>query len=322
MSHYELSGKRIWVTGHGGMVGSALLRALERRRDVAVLTASRAELDLRDQARVTQWVETEKPQVVLLVAAKNGGIQANRTSPADFLYENVIIESNVLHASYLAGVEKLLFVGSSTIYPRAAPQPICEEALLTGPLEPTHEGYGLAKIVGVKLCQAYRRQHGCDFISAISSNLYGPNDNFDLTTSSVLPALLRRFHDANESSADVVTLWGSGSPRREFVYVDDMADAILFLVRNYSDELHINVGAGYDVEIRELASVIRDVVGFKGQIEFDLSKPDGTLRKLMETSRINTLGWKPQTPLVDGIAATYKWFVENHARLRGMLRAD
>jgi GDP-L-fucose synthase len=304
---YALSGKRIWVAGHRGMVGSALVRQLERE-DCTVLTAGRDVLDLRNGAAVRGWLRHNRPQAVILAAAKVGGIVANDTSPADFLYDNLAIENAIIHGAFEAGVEKLLFLGSSCIYPKFAPQPITEEALLTGPLEPTNEWYAIAKIAGIKLCQAYRRQHGRDFISAMPTNLYGPGDNFDLTTSHVIPALIRKVHEAKLAGAKSVTIWGSGMPRREFLHVDDCANALIFLLKNYSSDSHVNVGFGTDVTIDELARRVMDAVGFSGALEHDTSKPDGTPRKLMSNDRLVAMGWSPEISLQDGLSSTYQWF--------------
>lgn len=321
MSAYSLSGKRVWVSGHRGLVGSAIARALRQQGISDVLTASSAELDLRDQSAVRRWVADAKPQAVFLIAAKVGGILANANFPADFLYDNLMIEANVIQAAHLVGVEKLLFLASSCIYPRETAQPIQEEALLTGPLEPTNQWYATAKIAGIKMCQAYRRQHGNDFISALPANLYGPNDSFDLQNGHVLPSLLRKFHEAIESRSPTVSLWGTGTARREFLHVDDLAAALVFLMEHYSGHSHINVGAGYDLEIRELAAIIQQVTGFTGQIVYDSNKPDGAMRKLMDTARLKTLGWEPAIALNDGIATLYQWLVANWDTLRGRIAA-
>lgn len=316
MEKFSLAGKRIWVAGHLGMVGSAIVAALEARSDCTILTLDRAQADLRDQAAVTEWMAKTKPDAVFLAAAKVGGILANATHPADFLYDNLMIEANIINGAHVAGVSKLLFLGSSCIYPKFAEQPIRESALLTGPLEPTNEWYAIAKIAGIKLCQAYRSQHGRDFISAMPTNLYGPRDNFSLTSSHVLPALIRKFDDAKYSGSPDVVLWGSGTPRREFMHVDDLADALVFLMENYSDADHINVGIGDDVEIRELAQIVSEIVGFGGTIKLDRSKPDGTPRKLMDSSRLRHLGWSPKIALREGIATTYDWYGRNREILR------
>ncbi|WP_296041664.1 GDP-L-fucose synthase [uncultured Agrobacterium sp.] len=301
---YNLQGKRVWVAGHRGMVGSAIVRRLEQE-DCEVLTVGRDTVDLANQAQTSDWIMKNRPQAVFLAAAKVGGILANDTRPAEFLYENLMIESNIINASYRAGVEKLLFLGSSCIYPKFAEQPIKEEALLTGSLEPTNEWYAIAKIAGIKLTQAYRKQYGCDFISAMPTNLYGPGDNFDLNSSHVLPALLRKAHEAKMRGDKEIVIWGTGTPRREFLHSDDCADALVFLMKNYSADSHVNVGSGEDISILDLARLICEIVGFKGTIKHDLSKPDGTLRKLMSTQRIRAMGWKPQKTLNHGISSEY-----------------
>ncbi|MCX7303130.1 MAG: GDP-L-fucose synthase [Hyphomicrobiales bacterium] len=306
---FDLAGKRVLVCGHNGMVGSAIVRRLGRE-NCTVLAASRTELDLKNQASVDRWMTENRPQVVFLAAAKVGGILANATAPADFLYDNLMIEANVIAAAHRSGVEKLLFLGSSCIYPKLAEQPIREEALLTGPLEPTNEWYAIAKIAGIKLCQAYRQQHGADFISAMPTNLYGPGDNFDLATSHVLPALIRKVHDAKASGAPSVMLWGTGKPRREFLHVDDCAEALVFLMRHYSGAEHINVGSGSDLTILELAAIVCRIVGYGGALVLDPTKPDGTPRKLMDGSKIAAMGWRPKIGLEDGIRATYRHFLE------------
>lgn len=305
---YSLRGKKVWVAGHRGMVGSALVRSLEAR-GITPITASRADVDLRRQAEVEAWMDRERPEVVLLAAAKVGGILANQTYPSDFLFDNLAIAMNVLHASASLGVEKLLFLGSTCIYPKFAEQPIREDALLSGTLEPTNEWYAIAKIAGLKLAEAYRRQQGCDFISAMPTNLYGPNDNFDLKSSHVLPALLRKIHEAKMRGEETVEIWGSGTPRREFLHVDDLADASLHIVEYYSDTLHLNVGTGVDVTIRELAQQIAEIVGYDGGFVFDPSKPDGTPRKCTDVSRLTALGWRPRFDLRAGIEMTYRWFL-------------
>jgi GDP-L-fucose synthase len=307
---FALAGKRVWVAGHRGMVGSALARRLARE-DCEIVTADRASLDLRDQARVDGWLRDARPEVVFLAAAKVGGILANDAFPADFLYENLMIEANVIRAAFETGVEKLVFLGSSCIYPKFAPQPIREDSLLTGPLEPTNEGYAIAKIAGVKLCQAFRKQYGADFVSAMPTNLYGPGDNFDLNSSHVLPALIRKAHEAKLAGADAFTIWGTGAPRREFLHVDDCADALVHLAKRYSDPAPINVGSGEDLTILELAELVAATVGFIGRIERDAAKPDGTPRKLMNSERIRRLGWAPSIPLPKGIALVYRWFLDN-----------
>jgi GDP-L-fucose synthase len=307
---YELQGKRIWVAGHRGMVGRALLRRLADEQ-CQILTVDRRAVDLTDQAAVREWVTNEKPDGVFLAAAKVGGILANATLPADFLYDNLMIEANILEAAHCTAVEKLCFLGSSCIYPKHAEQPMKEECLLSGPLEPTNEWYAIAKIAGMKLAEAYRVQYDRDFISVMPTNLYGPDDNFDLQSSHVLPALMRKAHQAKHGGADRITIWGTGTPRREFLYVDDCADACVFLMKNYSGRQHVNVGCGDDVTIRELAELICDVVGFEGAIVTDESKPDGTPRKLLSVAKIRALGWTPKTSLRTGIAQTYAWYLEN-----------
>ena len=307
-SKYKLTDKRVFVAGHRGMVGSAIVRRL-LNENCTIIKASRAELDLADQKAVREWILAEKPDVVILAAAKVGGIMANDTYPADFLYENLMIEANVIEASFRAEVEKLLFLGSSCIYPKMAPQPIAEAALLTGPLEPTNEWYAVAKIAGIKLCEAYRRQHRCDYISAMQTNLYGPGDNFDLNSSHVLPALIRKAHDAKLSCAETMEIWGSGLPRREFLHVDDLADGCIFLVKNYSDDGHVNLGSGKDLPIIDLAKLVCEVVGFKGQITRDISKPDGTPRKLMSGEILASMGWLSTISLKEGIEHTYRDFL-------------
>ncbi len=309
---FSLTGKRIYVAGHKGMVGSAIVRRLAAE-GCEVLTTDRA-LDLREQSAVRDWFASEQPDVVVLAAAKVGGILANDTYPAQFLYDNLMIEANVIDAAAQNGAEKLLFLGSSCIYPKMAPQPISEDALLTGPLESTNEWYAIAKIAGIKLCQAYRREYGCDFISAMPTTLYGPGDNFDLKNSHVLPALLRKAHEAKERGDGEITVWGSGTPLREFLHVDDLADACVFLLKNYSGEDHVNVGFGEDIAIADLARTVCDVVGFEGQLSFDATKPDGTPRKLMDSSRLQALGWSPRIGLREGIADAYGHFVAREAQ--------
>ena len=303
---FSLAGKSIFVAGHGGMVGSAIVRRLAGEQ-CEVLTAPRT-LDLREQAQSRDWFAANRPEVVVVAAAKVGGILANDSYPGEFLYDNLMIEANVIEAARQQGTAKLLFLGSSCIYPRLAPQPIAEEALLTGPLEPTNEWYALAKIAGIKLCQAYRRQYGCDFISAMPTNLYGSDDNFDLESSHVLPALIRKAHEAKLSGASEMVVWGSGVPLREFLHVDDLADACIFLLRQYSDESHINVGSGSEISILDLAAMVARIVGYEGAILCDPSKPDGTPRKLMDSGRVEALGWRPSIALEDGIADVYRRF--------------
>ncbi|WP_120301578.1 MULTISPECIES: GDP-L-fucose synthase [unclassified Sphingomonas] len=313
---------RIYVAGHRGMVGGAISRKL-REGGAEVITRTHAELDLTDQAAVRAFFASEKLDGVVLAAAKVGGIHANNTYPADFIYENLMIEANVVHQAYAAGVQRLLFLGSSCIYPRAVEQPIREDALLTGVLEPTNEPYAVAKIAGIKLCESYNRQYGTDYRSVMPTNLYGPGDNFHPENSHVMPALIRRFHEAARDGLDQVSIWGSGAPRREFLHVDDMADASLFILNLPVDHYqantqpmlsHINVGYGEDVTIRELASLVSEVTGFKGNIVFDASKPDGAMRKLMDSSRLNALGWKPRVRLEQGIRSAYSWFMDNHGK--------
>ena len=309
---FDLAGKRVWVAGHRGMVGSAIVRRLAGEH-CEVITAGRDELDLTDQRAVLGWMHNQRPQVVVLAAARVGGILANDSMPVEFLRDNLLIETSVLTGAESVGVEKLLFLGSSCIYPKHAEQPIVEEALLTGPLEPTNEWYALAKIAGIKLAQAYRRQYGCDFISAMPTNLYGPGDNFDLNASHVMPALIRKVHEAKAVGGDVV-VWGSGTPRREFLYVDDCADACVHLLQNYSADGHINVGSGSDVSIMELTRLVMDVLGYDGPVVTDPSKPDGTPRKLLDSAKLAALGWQPQTALRDGIAKSYAAFLDGEGR--------
>lgn len=308
---YALAGKRVYVAGHRGMVGSALMRRLERENPAELLTATRKEVDLVDQVAATAFIEKSKPDAVFIPAAKVGGILANDTYPADFLYENMMIAANLIHACHKAGVEKLLFLGSSCIYPKFADQPIVEEALLTGPLEPTNEWYAIAKIAGIKLCQAYRKQHGDDFISAMPTNLYGPGDNYHATNSHVIPALIRKAHEAKVSGASSMEIWGTGTPRREFLHADDCADALVFLMKTYSSADHVNVGSGEDLPIEELARLVMDVVGFEGELTKDTTKPDGTPRKLMCADKIRALGWKPSIGLREGLEDAYRWYLEN-----------
>ena len=305
---FSLAGKRVWVAGHRGMVGSALVRRLADE-NCEILTAGRDMLDLLDQAAVRAWTARERPDAVFLAAAKVGGILANDSFPADFLYQNLVIETNIVDAAHRADVAKLCFLGSSCIYPKFAEQPIVEEALLTGPLEPTNEWYAIAKIAGIKLAQSYRRQYGADYISAMPTNLYGPGDNFDLNSSHVLPALIRKAHEAKTSGAKTMTLWGSGTPMREFLHVDDCADACVFLMKRYSDAGHINVGSGTDIAIIDLARLVCQVVGADVEIVLDTDKPDGTPRKLMSNAKLAGMGWSPRIALRDGIASTYDWFL-------------
>ena len=306
---FDLSGKRIFIAGHRGLVGSVIMRRLERE-DCELLIAPREELDLTDQAATRRWFEANSPDAVFLAAAKVGGIGAHAQAPADFLFDNLMIEANVMEAAHRSGAQKLLFLGSSCIYPKHADQPMVEDALMTGPLDPIHEGYATAKIAGIRLAQAYRQQHGRDFISAMPTNLYGPGDNFGPTTSHVLPALIRKAHEAKLAGAKTLEIWGTGSAMREFLHVDDLADACVFLMRHYSDGAHINVGFGEDISILDTVRLVNEVVGFEGEIVHDRTKPDGTPRKLMDSGRLMSLGWKPQIGLREGIAQTYDWFVQ------------
>ena len=309
---FNLTGRRVWVAGHRGMVGSAVVRRLERE-SCKVLTAPRDKLNLLDQSAVQSWLAENKPDAIVLAAAKVGGILANDSYPADFLYENLMIEANIIHAAHLADVNRLLFLGSSCIYPKLADQPIREDSLLTGPLEPTNEWYAIAKIAGIKLAQAYRKQHGRDYVSAMPTNLFGPGDNFDLNSSHVMPALIRKAHEAKLACDPALTIWGTGSPKREFLHADDCADALVFLLKGYSDAEHINVGSGEDISILNLTKLVIEVVGFEGTIDHDRSKPDGTPRKLLASDRLRGLGWAPSIPLRDGIAATYDWYLQHAA---------
>ena len=303
---------KIYVAGHRGLVGSAIVRYLKSQNYHNILVRRSDELDLSNQQQVEDFFTANKPDYVFLAAAKVGGILANDSYPADFIYTNLMIEANVIHAAYKSGVKKLLFLGSTCIYPKLAPQPLKEEYLLTGPLEITNEWYAVAKIAGIKLCQAYRIQHQCDFISAMPTNLYGPEDNFDLETSHVLPALIRKFHEAKENRSPEVTMWGTGSPKREFCYVDDCAEACVYLMNEYSDKEIVNIGVGEDISIKELGELVRGIVGYQGEIKYDASKPDGTPRKLVDTTRINSLGWSAKTSLESGIASTYNSFLNNN----------
>lgn len=302
---FSLAGKRVWVAGAQGMVGAALVRRLARESCADILAPTRQELDLISQSAVSTWLDAHKPDVIVIAAAKVGGILANSTKPADFLYDNVMIAANIIHAAARLRTPKLLFLGSSCIYPRLAPQPIEESALLTGRLEPTNEWYAIAKIAGIKLAQAYRRQHGCDFISAMPTNLYGPGDNYDPNGSHVIPALIRRAHEAKEAQAPSLSIWGTGAPRREFLHVDDCADALVWILKHYSQDEHINVGSGSDLTIRELAQLVCRAIGYEGEITFDASKPDGAPRKLMSADRIRALGWTPKILLAQGLKDTY-----------------
>lgn len=308
---FDLNNKRVFVAGHRGMVGAAVVRRLSSE-GCEILTADRQELDLRDQGAVRTWLADRAPDAVILAAAKVGGILANDTYPADFLYDNLCIETNVIEGSFRAEVSKLVFLGSSCIYPKFADQPIVEGSLLTGSLEPTNEWYAIAKIAGLKLCEAYRRQYGVDYVSGMPTNLYGPGDNFDLQGSHVIPALLRKAHEAKLMGEEKLSVWGSGKPRREFLHVDDCADALVLVLKQYSEDQHINIGSGEDQEIAEIARIIMDVTGLKGNIEFDLTKPDGTPRKLMSGEKLNKMGWKPLISLRDGLSQTYEWFLAHH----------
>ncbi len=310
---YSLAGKRVWVAGHRGMVGSALVRRLERENPSEILQVTRHEVDLIDQSATSAWIEQSRPDAVFIPAAKVGGILANDTYPADFLYDNLMIAANIIHACHNVGVEKLLFLGSSCIYPKFAAQPIEEDSLLTGALEPTNEWYAIAKIAGIKLCQAYRRQHGDDYISAMPTNLYGPGDNYHPTNSHVIPALIRKAHEAKLAGAASMEIWGTGTPRREFLHADDCADALVHLMKVHSSPEHVNVGSGEDLPIEDLARLVMEVVGFDGELTKDTSKPDGTPRKLMSADRIRSLGWRPSISLRDGLADAYAWFLNHRA---------
>lgn len=308
---YSLDRKRVWVAGQTGMVGSTVCRALKSQKCEIISSPVRTAFDLRNQEMTRKWVKKSDIDVVVLAAARVGGIEANRSSPADFLYDNLMIQNNVIHAAYECGVEKLLFLGSSCIYPKEAQNPISEEALLSGSLESTNEAYAVAKIAGIKLCQSYRHQYGCDFISAMPCNLYGPGDRYDLEHSHVIPALIMKAHAAKESGGETLIVWGSGKPRREFLYVDDLAEALVFLLKHYSSEKIINVGAGSDLSIEVLAQKIADVIGFKGKLVFDQSRPDGVFQKLMDSRRIYKAGWQPRTSLEEGLRAAYEWYLKN-----------
>lgn len=311
----------VFVAGHRGLVGSAIVRRLRACGYSSVLTVGRDALDLRDQSAVSEWFSANRPQYVFLVAGTVGGVWANATRPAEFIYDNLMIHGTVVHAAYQTGVSKLLYLGSSCIYPRLARQPITEDQLLTGPLEPTNEPYAIAKIAGIKLCQAYRRQYGCDFISAMPTNLYGPNDNFDLSSSHLLPALIRKFHDAKLAGASEVEVWGTGTPMRELMHVDDLADACIHLMLEYSDDSHINIGTGVDLTIREIADLVREVIYPQATLRFDTSKPDGTPRKVVDITRLRATGWQGSIDLADGIRRTYQWFLDQqaeHGELRGI----
>ncbi|MBF0323953.1 MAG: GDP-L-fucose synthase [Alphaproteobacteria bacterium] len=307
-----MTGKRVWVAGHRGMVGGALVRRLGAE-NCEIQTVGRDQVDLRRQAEVEAWMADRRPQVVFVAAARVGGIQANDSRPAEFIYDNLAIEANIIDAAWRNGVEKLLFLGSSCIYPRLAPQPMTEDALLGGPLEPTNQWYAVAKIAGIKLCQAYRRQYGCDFISAMPTNLYGPGDAFDLNSSHVVPALMMKMHCAKLDGAESVQIWGCGTPRREFLEVDDLADACVFLMRHYSGESHVNVGVGDDISIAELVELIAKAVGYSGRFVYDSSKPDGAPRKLLDVGMLDSMGWRAHTGLEEGLAKTYRWYLANRA---------
>jgi GDP-L-fucose synthase len=311
-----MSAPRVFVAGHRGLVGSALIRRLSQAAGTDIVTATRDQLDLRDQAAVNYWFKANRPEFVYLVAGTVGGILANSTRPAEFIYDNMLIHATVVHAAHLYGVKKLLYLGSSCIYPRLSEQPMREEALLTGALEPTNEAYAIAKIAGIKLCQAYRAQYGSDFISAMPTNLYGPNDNFDLAASHVVPAMIRKFHEAKSAGAREVVIWGTGTPRRELLHVDDLADACVFLMDRYDGAAHVNVGTGEDLSIRELAELIRDVVYPEAMLAFDTSKPDGMPRKLLDVSRLHALGWRHRIGLREGLQSTYAWFLAHQDALR------
>lgn len=307
---------KIFIAGHRGLVGSAVVRRLQALGYANLVTRTRQELDLTDYSAVATFFDRERPEYVIDAAAKVGGIHANNTYPADFIRDNLFIQSNLIDNAWRYGVKKFVFLGSSCIYPKYAPQPMTEDSLLTGPLEPTNEWYAIAKIAGIKMCQAYRKQYGFDAIALMPTNLYGPGDNFHLENAHVLPALIRKFHEAKLANSETVTIWGTGAPRREFMHVEDMAAATIFLMQRYSDPEIINVGVGEDVSIRELAGIVREVVGFEGELIFDPSKPDGTPRKLLDVSRLHALGWKAETPLTDGIRATYDWFLRHQADFR------
>jgi GDP-L-fucose synthase len=309
-NRHSIDNKTIWVTGHNGMVGSAIYRQL-KEKNCSVIIAARSELDLRNQSAVDDFVRTERPDLIFLVAATVGGIHANQTRPAEFIYDNLMIESNVINSAYKHGSDKLLFLGSSCIYPKFAEQPITEDALLTGPLEPTNEPYAIAKIAGIKLCQAYTKQYGCNFISAMPTNLYGPNDNYHPTHSHVIPGLIRRIHEAKTNNVSEVEIWGSGKPRREFLFVEDLAKACIFLMENYTGNGVVNVGTGKDISIQELAETIVDIVGYSGELVFNTDMPDGTPRKLLNVDQINNLGWSAETSLYQGLQESYKWFNDN-----------
>ena len=315
---YSLAGKRVWVAGHRGLVGSALVKRLAAE-NCELISADRGTLDLRRQTDVEDWLSGARPEAIFVAAATVGGIQVNDNRPADFLYDNMMIEANIVHAAWRVGVEKLLFLGSTCIYPKFAPQPIAEGDLLTGPLEPTNQWYALAKIAGIFLCQAYRRQHGCNFISAMPTNLFGPGDYFDVENSHVIPALMGKIHKACEENSDEVEIWGSGEPYREFLYSDDAADALVYLMKTYSGDSHVNVGTGDELKIIEIARLIGEIVGYRGGWKFDTSRQDGPPRKLADSRLLNSLGWAPRVGLRDGLQATYDWFRDSYAA--GQLRA-
>jgi GDP-L-fucose synthase len=308
---YKLRGKKVWVAGHGGLLGSALVRRLQIE-NCDILTADRSEYDLRSTSDVDRWMRKALPQTVIVAAARVGGIYANDVRPAEFIYDNLMIEANVVEAARRYSVEKLLFLGSSCVYPRLAPQPIAETALLSGPLESTNQWYAIAKIAGIKLCQAYRRQYGCDFVSAMPTNLYGPGDRFDLENGHVVPALIAKAHRAKLNEMPFLDVWGTGRPLRELLHVDDAADALIFLLKQYSDEDIVNIGSGVEISVADLAREICNIVGFKGQLLFDTSKPDGTPRKVVDISRIRALGWAPRVSLTEGLTQTYRWYTEHH----------
>ncbi len=307
---YSLAGKRVWVAGHRGMVGSAIRRRLAAE-DCEPLTVTRREVDLKRQKEVEEWMAETRPEAVFVAAATVGGILANSTRPAEFIYDNLAIETNIIHAAWKTGVEKLMFLGSSCIYPREASQPMKEEALLTGPLEPTNQWYAVAKIAGIKMCEAYRKQYGCDYISAQPTNLYGPGDNFNLKSSHVIPALIAKVHKAKQDEVPEYVVWGSGKPRREFLFIDDLADALVTLMKDYSDYIHVNVGSGEEITIAELANMVAEVVGYSGQVVCDSDKPDGVMRRRVDTTRLNQLGWTTKTQMRRGLALAYEWYRNN-----------
>lgn len=307
---FNLKGKKVWVAGHRGMAGSAMVRRLEKE-DCEVLTVSHRDVDLRRQSETERWMDSHRPDAVILAAGKVGGILANNTYPADFLYDNLMICANVIHGAHVIGVQKLLFLGSSCIYPRLAPQPMQEDLLLSGPLEPTNEGYAIAKISGIKMCESYRRQYGNDFISAMPTNLFGPGDNFNVDAGHVVAGLIVKAHRAKTEGAKALELWGTGTPLREFLFVDDLADACIFMLKHYSDVQHVNVGSNLEYSIRQLAETVCKVVGFQGEFVFDRSKPDGMPRKLMDSSRLRAMGWQARTSLEDGLRVAYEWYLQH-----------